>query len=78
MSNVYSFQLIEFRVDAPHFVNNICEFLFADEYASTRSFPSDRGRSDKPKMPRQIKGFMNTYVAKHVQDKMPVGDFWRR
>ena len=37
---------------------------------AARSWPTTYGRSDKPKMPLQIKNFMQSYVARHVQDKM--------
>ena len=54
----------------PTFVNSVSELLFHTDYMATRAWPTKYGRSEKPKMPDQIRTFMQSYVSRHVQDKM--------
>ncbi len=69
------FQAIQIPVNSPTFVNAVAEFLFDNEYLRTRSWPTKYGNSEKPKMPLQIKTFMQSYITRHVQDKMSPKDF---
>ncbi len=57
-------------MDNPQFVNVFMEFLFHQDYMAVRSWPTTFGRSPKPKMPVQIRAFMQSYVGRYVQDKM--------
>ncbi len=63
-------QAIQLPVSNPTFVNAVVELMFHPDYMAVRSWPTTFGRSDKPKMPRQIATFFTSYVSRHVQDKM--------
>ena len=62
-------------MNSPTFINSVVELLFDDDYMRIRSWPTKFGSSEKPKMPLQIKTFMQSYVNRHVQDKMSAKDF---
>ncbi len=69
------FQAIQLPVSSPTFANSFVELLFHPEYMAVRSWPTTYGRSNKPKMPMQIRSFMQSYIARHVQDKMDAKAF---
>ncbi len=63
-------QAIQLPASCPTFVNSVVDLLFHPDYMAVRSWPTTFGRSPKPKMPMQIRSFMQSYVTRHVQDKM--------
>ncbi len=62
-------------MNSPTFVHSVLNLLFDPQYRATRAWPTTFGHSDKPKMPKQIGTFMQSYVARHVQDKMSAKQF---
>ncbi len=46
------------------------DLIFSPDYMTVRSWPTTHGHGDKPKMPIQIAAFMQSFVTRHVQDKM--------
>ncbi len=63
-------QAIQIPVNSATFVNQVVDLLFHVEYMAIRSWPTTYGHSEKPKMPELIRPFMNSYIRRHVQDKM--------
>ncbi len=71
-------QAIELKVNHPNFIQNFMNLMFSEEYQATRSYPSPKSRSPKPPMPIQLDAFLNTYISKHIQDKMSRKAFLKR
>ncbi len=76
-SNFIPLKATELKVDAPMFVQRFCDVLFAEDYRATRCYPSKLSRSPKTPMPEQIVAFFNTYLSKHIGDKMPEKTFMK-
>ena len=65
-------------MDNPNFVNNFMNLMFSVEYREIRRWPTASGRSEKLPMPMQIDRFTQTYMSKHVRDKMNESDFLKK
>ena len=80
MPYIYLFhgQTTELQVNHANFSADFIDLVFKEEYRAIRAWPSTTSRSDKPKAPMELKNFLHTYIAKHVQDKMSAKLFKRR